>query len=137
MKLSKLTQPPLLAITLSVTLLIQGCGPTFVRPTIYPNEHLRQVGHEQFERDLTECNGLATTYVTDKDRYDEIARDSLTGAAVGSASGAVAGVVLGESVGRAVGAGAAVGAIVPLLHNIFRADEPSPDRERFVAYRAI
>ena len=114
---------------------LQACSPTFVRPTIYPNEHLKQVGDAQFERDLNECNDLATTYASDKNRYDDLARQSLGGAAIGSASGAVGGAILGGKIGRSVAAGAAIGAIIPLLHQMFRSDDAaSPNREKFVSY---
>ena len=109
-----------------------GCGPAFVQPSVYPNDYLKRVGDAQLERDLTDCNDLASTYVKDRDKYNQLARDTATGAVVGSASGALAGVIIGDNVGRAVGAGAAVGAIIPILQSLFTSDDASPDRETFV-----
>ncbi len=115
-----------------VFLLSVGCTSTFVRPNLYPNSYLLNKPKAEVEADLKRCNELADTYVKDASQYNQIARDSLAGAAIGSASGALAGTIVGSNVGRSVGAGAAVGAIVPLLQSLFQNHQPSPDRESFV-----
>ena len=126
---SKFTTPFIIVWTIIV---LAGCSTTFVRPNLYPNDHLLKNSKEQVDRDMVQCNDLATTYVKDASKYNKIARESITGAAIGSASGALAGVIVGNSVGRSVGAGAAVGAIIPILQRLFQSNEPSPNRERFV-----
>jgi outer membrane lipoprotein SlyB len=123
------------AVSIFIVLAVAtGCGPTTVKPDLYLNEHLRQVGNEQLERDIAECNDLAATYVKHSGKYDELARDTAKGAVIGSAAGALGGVIMGDNVGRALAAGAAAGAINPLLQQVFSSGEPSPNREKFVEY---
>ena len=109
-----------------------GCSSASIKPDLYPNKHLLGLSKQEVDRDISECNDLAQTYVNDSARYNKIARETATGAAIGSASGALAGVITGANVGRSVGAGAAVGAIVPLLQRLFSSDQPTPTREKFV-----
>jgi hypothetical protein len=39
-------------IVIAVLLLLAGCA---TRPVLYPNAHLKQVGEEQAQRDIAEC----------------------------------------------------------------------------------
>lgn len=122
-----------LPVAAVLAIFFAGCSPAFVRPDLYPNDHLRSVGSEKLEKDIAECNDLASTYVSDADTYDKLIRDMGVGSAVGAGSGVLAGVITDSSLGRATAAGAAVGAIIPILQKIFTLDQASPNREKFVA----
>ena len=80
-------------LTVFSLMLLIGCAAS--RPTLYPNDHLRQVGSVQAERDIEECRQLAAEYVRENPGA-EVAKDTLVGAAAGAAIGAVAGGVAGN-----------------------------------------
>jgi outer membrane lipoprotein SlyB len=109
-------------------LLLIGCAAS--RPTLYPNDHLKQVGNEQAQRDIDECRQMAGDYVK-QNPGAEVAKDTLLGAAAGAAIGAVGGAVAGDA-GTWAAAGAGMGATSGLIRGLFGASEPSPVYKQFV-----
>lgn len=78
------------------------------RPHLYPNDKLKQVGKEQGDKDIEECQQLASEYMS-SGQGKEIAAGAGRGAVVGGATGAVFGALTGN-VGRGALFGGAVGA---------------------------
>ncbi|WP_342349077.1 glycine zipper family protein [uncultured Nitrospira sp.] len=112
----------------SVFLLVLGCsGP---RPILYPNNHLQQVGPDQAERDVEECQKLAEDYVPEHEA-STVAGNTAVGAGAGSAVGAVSGALRG-GVGIGAAIGAATGATVGLIRGLFQASQPTPAHKAFV-----
>lgn len=105
-----------------------GCaGP---KPVLYPNQHLQQVGEEQADKDIEECEALAKDYVASSG-VSTVAGNTVVGAGVGGATGAVGGAIRGGAgIGAAVGA--AMGATVGFFRGLFQASEPSPTHKTFV-----
>lgn len=99
-------------------------------PNFYPNDHLRQVGPNQADRDARYCQDLADEYVKDPNRFKEGAINTAEVAVGGAAAGAVAGTIVG-GIGRSVAAGAAGGAVLQVLRELYRSGEKSPDWSRF------
>lgn len=113
---------------LSMFLFVIGCsGP---RPILYPNNHLKQVGQDQAEADMEECQQLAENYVPENDT-ETVATNTAIGGGVGGATGAVGGAIRGAA-GPGAAIGAAVGATAGLLRGIFQASQPSPTYKAFV-----
>jgi len=113
---------------LCMLLLVIGCsGP---RPILYPNNHLKQVGQDQAEADMEECQQLAENYVPENDTAT-VAGNTAIGAGAGGAVGAVGGAIRGAA-GSGAAFGAAVGATAGLIRGIFQASEPSPTYKAFV-----
>ena len=109
-------------------LLVIGCsGP---RPILYPNNHLKQVGQDQAEADMEECQRLAENYVPENDTAT-VAGNTAIGAGAGGAVGAVGGAIRGAA-GSGAAFGAAVGATAGLIRGIFQASQPSPTYKAFV-----
>lgn len=115
-------------LALFAVLLLVGCAAS--RPTLYPNDHLLQVGNEQAEWDIDECRRMADDYVKQNPAGD-VATGTLLGAASGAAIGAVGGAIAGNA-GTWAAAGAGMGATTGLLGGLFRASEPSPVYKQFV-----
>ena len=108
--------------------LATGCsGP---KPVLYPNQHLQQVGANQAEQDIEECQALAEDYVA-SGKAGTVAGNTVVGAGVGGATGAVGGAIRG-SAGTGAAVGAAVGATTGLIRGLFQASEPSPTHKAFV-----
>ena len=107
---------------------ISGCaGP---RPVLYPNQHLQQVGEEQANKDIEDCEALAKDYVASRGA-ETVAGNTVVGAGVGGATGAVGGAIRGGAgIGAAVGA--AMGATIGLFRGLFQASEPTPTHKTFV-----
>jgi uncharacterized protein YcfJ len=115
-------------VFMSMLLLVIGCsGP---RPILYPNNHLKQVGQDQAEADMEECQQLAENYVPENDTAT-IAGNTAVGAGAGGAVGAVGGAIRGAA-GSGAAFGAAVGATTGLIRGIFQASQPSPTYKAFV-----
>lgn len=125
--------PKIHCFVLLATILTTGAGCSAKSPTFYPNEHLKLVGREQADRDVADCQTLADQYVSEPDKFTEIAKSTAIAGGVGAAGGAVAGAIFSNA-GRGTAAGAAAGAVVALLHGLIDSNEPSPTRERFVEY---
>lgn len=112
----------------SVFLLGVGCsGP---RPILYPNDHLKQVGPAQAERDIEECKQLAEDYVPEPDA-STVAGSTVIGAASGGAVGAVGGAVRGGA-GIWAAIGAATGATVGFIRGLFQTSQPTAAYKSFV-----
>lgn len=112
----------------SVFLLASGCSGS--RPILYPNNHLQQVGTDQAEQDVEECQQLAEDYVPEHDAAN-VAGNTAIGAGSGGAIGAVSGAIRGGAgIGAAVGA--ATGATVGFIHGLFQTSQPSPAYKSFV-----
>jgi hypothetical protein len=112
----------------SILLLSLGCsGP---RPILYPNDHLKQVGPDQAEQDIEECNQLAEDYVPEHGA-STVAGSTAVGAGSGGAVGAVGGAIRGGAgIGAAIGA--ATGATVGFIRGLFQASQPTPAHKSFV-----
>jgi outer membrane lipoprotein SlyB len=112
----------------SVILLTIGCsGP---RPILYPNDYLTQVGPDQAEQDIKDCQQLAEDYVPDHDA-STVAGSTAIGAGSGGAIGAVSGAIRGGAgIGAAIGA--ATGAIAGFIHGLFQVSQPTPAYKSFV-----
>jgi len=107
---------------------LSGCaGP---RPTLYPNHHLKQVGQNQADSDIEECQQLAEDYVPDNETAT-VAGNTAIGAGAGGATGAVGGAIRGAA-GSGAAIGAAVGGTVGLLRGLFQASQPTPTYKAFV-----
>ena len=100
-------------------------------PVLYPNAHLRQVGEDQAQKDVAECEVLADQYVK-SDAGIEAAKSTAVGGAGGAVIGGAAGAVTGH-LGRGIGIGAAAGAAAGLVQGIIKASEPSPIFKSFMA----
>lgn len=109
-------------------LMVYGCsGP---KPVLYPNQHLQQVGSDQADLDIEECQVLAEEYVASHGAAT-VAGNTVVGAGVGGATGAVGGAIRGGAgIGAAVGA--AMGATLGFFRGLFQASEPSPAHKAFV-----
>lgn len=108
---------------------VGGCaGP---RPVLYPNEHLKQVGEAQAERDIAECRKLAEQHVSNH-AGERIAGQTAVGAATGAATGAVGSAVSGGSAGTGAAVGAATGATYGFLRGLFSSTKPSRTYRNFV-----
>lgn len=104
----------ILCIVITAFLII-SCSST---PVLYPNHHYKEVGKEQADSDIKQCENEADEYLKSPE-----AKKILKGAAEGSILGAIWGVVwgiftgnwIGVGIGAAAGAasGAAVGAMSP------------------------
>jgi len=107
-----------------------GCAHS-QRPVLYPNDHLKQVGHDEAQVEIDECMRLATEYGADSSSGGKVAKDTAGGAVVGGAVGAATGAVLG-SAGRGLAAGAAGGAAGGLARGAFSSDRQDPVFRQFV-----
>ena len=119
----------LLSLTL-ISILLVGSGCSGPRPVLYPNNHLKQVGQDQAEGDIEECQQLAEDYVPENEAAT-VAGNTAVGAGVGGATGAVGGAIRG-SAGTGAAIGAAVGATAGLLRGLFQASQPTPTFKAFV-----
>ncbi len=110
---------------------LAGCaGP---KPVLYPNTHLQEVGKENADQDVTECEELAEEYASQSNAGEKVAGQTIVGGAVGAASGAVGGAIAGNAgIGAAIGA--AVGATQGLIMGLLGANssDPSPTYKNFV-----
>jgi len=119
----------LLAISI-ISLFIFSSGCAGPRPILYPNSHLKQVGQDQADGDIEECQQLAEDYVPDNDTAT-VAGNTAIGAGAGGATGAVGGAIRGAA-GSGAAIGAAVGATIGLLRGLFQTTQPTPTYKAFV-----
>jgi hypothetical protein len=123
--------------SLSGLLILSGCTP--MRPTLYPNDHLQQVGSAQAQQDIADCEAQAEEWVKSGGQGAQLAKEGAknvaVGTAVGAASGAVGGAIWGNP-GSGAAAGAAGGATAGLLGTLFgwmfTKSEPEPVYRNFV-----
>ena len=95
-----------------------------------PNDHLKQVGQDQADNDIAECQQLAENYVPDNDTAP-VTGNTAIGAGAGGATGAVGGAIRGGA-GAGAAIGAAVGATAGLLRGLFQSSQPTPRYKAFV-----
>ncbi len=101
-----------------------------VKPVLYPNPHFNEVGKEQSQADIKDCDKKADEYAS-SEAGKKAARSTVEGAAVGAAAGAVTGAIFGD-LGRGVASGGAAGAAVGLVHGLIHWRDPSPAHINFV-----
>ncbi|MCE5193877.1 MAG: hypothetical protein LLF28_00215 [Nitrospiraceae bacterium] len=99
-------------------------------PVLYPNNYLKEVGKEQAQKDIEECELLASEYVQ-KNPGGDVAGSTAAGGVSGAVIGGAGGAVLGN-VGKGAGVGSATGAAAGLIRGISKASKPSPVYKNFV-----
>jgi outer membrane lipoprotein SlyB len=114
---------------LTMVILFSACADK--RPVLYPNAHLKQVGHAAAQADIDDCIQYAADNDAASNKGEEIAKDTAGGAAVGGAVGAATGAVLGN-LGRGAAAGAAGGAAAGATRTILKSGDPDPVFKNFV-----
>ncbi len=120
-----------LVIVCLLCLGFMGCaGP---KPVLYPNTHLKEVGEDAAQHDITECQQLAEEAgaTPAEGKGEQVATSTVVGGGIGAASGAVGGAVVGAA-GRGAGIGAAAGATAGLLRALLRRPPPSQAYINFV-----
>lgn len=108
------------------------------RPILYPNAHLRTVGSQTAEHDISRCMAEADAYISSggptQEKTKNVAKGTAVGAATGAATGAVGGAILGNA-GQGAAVGAATGATAGLLGSLFGVfgdSGPNPAYQRYV-----
>ena len=81
-------------LILTMIVLLSACADK--RPVLYPNAHLKQVGHAAAQADIDACIQYAVDNEAAGNKGEEIAKSTAGGAAVGGAVGAATGAVLGN-----------------------------------------
>jgi hypothetical protein len=127
-------------LALALLLLVAAAvGCRTKQPVLYPNRHLQIVGPGVADRDVAECEQLATAYVDRASAAEKAGTGTVvggaTGGAIGAAGGAAGGAVRGNAGrGAAIGAasGAAAGATAGLLRGLFSARDPDPVFKNYV-----
>lgn len=121
------------SLWLAPTLLLLGaCASSSKRPVFYPNNHLRQVGQPQAQRDTNTCIALAGEYGVATTKDGEVAKRTGQGAVLGGIGAGVWGLVRGDA-GERAAAGAAAGAATGAATGVFASTELSPTYKGFVA----
>jgi hypothetical protein len=113
------------AAVMMVCLWAMGC--TAHKPFLYPNAHLKTVGEETAQQDISGCRDLAheAGASSGTSKGGSVAGHTATGAGAGAASGAVGGAIAGSpGIGAAVGA--ASGAVFGFLGGLFTPSQPDP-----------
>ncbi|MCH9638297.1 MAG: hypothetical protein K0U40_02280 [Betaproteobacteria bacterium] len=122
MKKERNIQTKIIPVLIAGCFLIAGCaGP---KPILYPNAHLNNIGQEQADRDIAECQAIAKKYLSPSDTGENIAISTVRGAGMGAASGAVGGAISG-SAGSGSMIGAAAGATFGLIRGLFQRTGPN------------
>ena len=116
-------------LILTMVILLPACADK--RPVLYPNAHLKQVGHAAAQADIDACIQYAVDNEAAGNKGVDIAKSTAGGAAVGGAVGAATGAVLGN-LGRGAAAGAAGGAAGGATRGILKSGDPDPVFKNFV-----
>ena len=117
-------------VIVSALLFVAACSST--KPVLYPNDHFKQVGEEQAERDIEACREEAEAAgAHDGAEGEEVAGRTVKGAAVGATAGAVTGAIAG-SAGRGAAVGAAIGATAGFIRGIFTPSHPGMALRNYV-----
>lgn len=82
-----------------------------LKPILYPNEHLKEMGIKRAQADIEECMRMAQEYGVNPEIDDEIAREAVQDAAVAAVAGATIAAILGGNPGESA-AISAVGASI-------------------------
>ena len=122
-------KPVFSAIAALALLFVAGCA-TNLKPVLYPNAHLKNVGDATAQRDIHECIESAENSGVSKSN-NQVVKSGAQGAAVGGAAAAVGTLIRGGSVIQGAAAGAAVGGTAGAVHGAFRNDV-NPTYKNFV-----
>lgn len=114
-----------LAVVLSALGLLAACAST-VEPVLYPNDHYKQVGEAQAQKDVESCKQEAAKHGAGGSQVADAAKDTAIGAAAGGAIGAVGGAVAGGGAGTGAIVGAAIGGTAALIQSALRRSGPDP-----------
>lgn len=106
-----------------------GCGAAH-GPVLYPNEHFKNAGELQAQKDIDECSHKAEQYVKDNPGA-KVAGSTVGGGVGGAMVGGAAGAVSG-GLGKGAAIGAAAGAAAGLFRGLVKASQPSPVYKSFV-----
>lgn len=112
-------------------LLTAGCTSAPKRPVFYPNNHIKQVGQAQAQRDVDECMVLADRYGVSRTRDGEVATKATSGALIGGVGAGAWGIVRGDAAERAM-AGAVAGGATGAVKGGVDSTRISPTFQRFV-----
>lgn len=112
-------------------LLLAGCTSAPKRPVFYPNNHIKQVGQAQAERDTDDCMTLADRYGVSRTRDGEVATKATSGALIGGVGAGAWGIVRGDAAERAL-AGAVAGGATGAVKGGVDSTRISPTFQRFV-----
>ncbi len=118
---------PALALLLATSFLVAACATP--RPVLYPNPHYQQVGEEQANSDVADCQAKAKQYVKDH-KAELVARHSTLGAATGAVLGVVASAFTGN-IARGAAEGAAIGGAGGAIRGGAQAASPDQVQRRF------
>ena len=122
-------KPVFSAIAALALLFVAGCA-TNLKPVLYPNAHLKNVGDATAQRDIHECIESAENSGVSKSN-NQVVKSGAQGAAVGGAAAAVGTLIRGGSVVQGAAAGAAIGGTAGAVHGAFRNDV-NPTYKNFV-----
>ena len=114
-----------LAVAASALALLAACAST-VEPVLYPNDHYKQVGETQAQKDVDACKQEAAKHGAGGSQLADTAKDTAIGAAAGGAIGAVGGAVTGGSAGTGAIVGAAIGGTAALIQSALKRSGPDP-----------
>jgi outer membrane lipoprotein SlyB len=117
-------------LMLSVALFLIGCAARSQSPVLYPNNHLKNVGEIQAQKDIEECSHMAESYVK-ANPGAKVVGGTIVGGAGGAVVGGAVGAVTGD-LARGASVGAAAGAASGLVRGIYKASRPSPVYKAFV-----
>ncbi len=114
------------AVTAGALALLAACAST-VEPVLYPNDHYKQAGEAQAQKDIEACKQDAAKHgAGGGSQVANTARDTAIGAAAGGAIGAVGGAVTGGGAGTGAIVGAAIGGTAALIQSALRRSGPDP-----------
>ncbi len=117
-----------MALLFTTVLVTMGCAKP--RPFLYPNDHLKDVGQAQADRDIAECRKMADEHASSH-TGEQVATSTIIGAGTGAAGGAVGGAVTGKA-GTGAAIGAAAGATAGLIRGMLGTTKPSRAYMNFV-----
>ncbi|RLA19743.1 MAG: hypothetical protein DRQ61_04445 [Gammaproteobacteria bacterium] len=93
----------------AVCLIATACA-TPVKPTLYPNSHLKRVGGAVAQQDIDECYASARNYGVKENKDGNTGKKAAKGAVIGGLSAGAWGLVTGNAGERALAGAAAGGA---------------------------
>lgn len=113
--------------------ILTNAGCATQKPVLYPNDHYKQVGEEQAEKDIEDCQAQAEKAgaTPDTGKGKQVAKDTAVSTGIGAAAGAVGGAIVG-SAGYGAAIGAASGAVWGLFGSMFRSSGPSEAHKGYV-----
>lgn len=121
-----------LALVVPFAALLGACAAAEMRPVLYPNARMQQVGEAQARRDVDQCIAMAERAGASGSGAGPVGRGAAEGAAIGGTTAAVGSAIRGGRVLENAAAGAAVGATAGAVHGAFRSGGPDPIHRNFV-----